>query len=181
MRLARLVGPGLEQGRLVSARTLYDIYVPNGPVAKVRVAQYSNLDSAVEEVKRMMRQDPTRAVRLEVIPPEHQDPDAGPAPVRPYTYGRRLPSVVNDVTLIASWEAQHGASGEPNPFETLVQKATQEHMRVVEQACEEALQGGEYGVRVDIYPGRTEAHVDPTVPYGTLKEHQHLVDPRSAL
>lgn len=171
----------------MSARTRYDIYVPNGPVAKVRVAQYSQFDAAVEEVRRMMRQDPTRAVRLEVIPPEHQDPDAGPAPVRPYTYGRRLiekhdqPRSVSEVALVTSWEREHGASGEPNPFETLVRKMTQEHHTVVERACEEALQGGEYGVRVDVYPGRTEARVDPTVPYGTLKEHQHLIDPRSAL
>lgn len=166
----------------MSARTRYDIYVPNGPVAKVRVAQYSQFDAAVEEVKRMMRQDPTRAVRLEVIPPEHQEPASGPSTVRPYIYGNRpalAPTrAVSDLLLASSWERERGDSGDPNPFETLVQKATQEHMRVVEQACEEALQGGEYGVRVDIYPGRTEAHVDPTVPYGTLKEHQHLVDPR---
>src|SRR3546814_13726362 len=99
----------------------------------------------------MMRQDPARAVRLEIIPPEHQEPASVPSTVRPYIYGNR-PEIassraVSDVVLATSWERERGDSGEPNPFETLVQKATQEHMRVVEQACEQALQGGEYGVR----------------------------------
>lgn len=162
----------------MSARTLYDIYVPHGPVAKVRVAQYSNLDSAVEEVKRMMRQDPQRAVRLEVIPPEHQEPGGRPTPVRPYVYGHRVQRVVEETALVAQWESEHGDTGRPNPFETLTQKTTEMHNLVVERACEAALQGGRYGVRVDVYPGRTAAYVDPTVPYGTLKEHQHLTDPR---
>lgn len=160
----------------MSARTLYDIYVPHGNT-KVRIAQYSNLDSAVEEIKRMMRQDPARSIRLEVIPPEHQEPVSGPAPVRPYIYGHRASRIVEETARAVSWDEQHGDTGRPNPFESLVQKMTQEHLRVVETACEQALQGGEYGVRVDVYPTRTEARVDPTVPYGTLQEHQHLTDP----
>src|SRR3546814_3928201 len=76
----------------------------------------------------MMRQDPTRAVRLEIIPPEHQEPASAPSTVRPYVYGNR-PEIassraVSDVVLATSWERERGDSGDPNPFETLVRKAT---------------------------------------------------------
>lgn len=185
-------------------RTLYDIYVPRNN-ANVRVARYTDMDAAVEEVKRMMRRDPEQPVRLEILPPACQQPPTDPAPVRPYVEGfaQRLSDAVADLSgakhrptsyrygdqprsqtemeLYASWEAQRGDTGEPNPFETMVQKVTQQHHDIVEKACEEALQGGEYGVRIDIYPGRTEARVDPTVPYGRTVEHQHIIDPWSAL
>lgn len=41
-----------------------------------------------------------------------------------------------------------------------------EHYRALEQACEEALQGGEHGVLVDWK--RNIYQVDPRVPYGRI-------------
>lgn len=144
----------------MSKKTVYDIYVPIGRLSGTRVARYSDLDAAVEEVKRMQRQDPARAIRLEVIPTldEAHDDDLGER-------------------LAASWWQRNGTSRGPNPFETLVQKRTDEHHATVEKAAEAALQGGQHGVRVDVYPTRTQALVDPAVPYGCRVEHQHSIDP----
>lgn len=204
----------------MSAKTVYDIYVPTGRNSGARVARYSDLDAAVEEVKRMQRQQPARAIRLEVIPPEHQEPPKpddfeqrlmealrtplGNAKERKAlniqvsraidqmgrdlvageaTDSRTLRSTgemgqaVDEAVLAASWEAERGDTGEPNPYLTLLQKRTDAHHAAVERAAEKALQGGQYGVRVDVYPTRTEARVDPTVPYGHSVEHQHLTDP----
>jgi len=136
----------------VSAVTIFRIHlVTSGPLgSRSKDSEYSNLDSAVERVKWLMRRYPGCRVTLDVVPP---------------------------VSPLSSWEREHGED-EPNPFLTLAQKRTDEHHRVVEQAAEEALQGGEYGVRVDVYPTRTVARVDPTVPYGCKVEHQHLTDPQ---
>lgn len=97
-------------------------------------------------------------------------------PKEPYRYGDQ-PRSRTEMDLYVSWERQRGHTGENNPFETLVQKRSKQHVEAVERAAEEALQGGEYGIRVDVYPFRTEARVDPTVPYGTSMEHQHMTDP----
>lgn len=52
----------------------------------------------------------------------------------------------------------------------LVGARVAEHHRVVEEACEAALQGGVCGVRVEWDAASTVATVDPDVPYGVIHE-----------
>ena len=44
--------------------------------------------------------------------------------------------------------------------------------RHIDEVCLRAREAG-HGVRVDRYPSRTVAVVDPTIPTGELHEHQH--------
>ena len=183
----------------MSAVTIFRIHlVTSGPLgSRSKDSEYSNLDSAVERVKWLMRRYPGCRVTLDVVPPvqQHKPDDfeqrlteALRTPLGTPAEQSRLAArtsyqigdmgrAIDEAALISSWEREHGED-EPNPFLTLAQKRTDEHHRVVEQAAEEALQGGEYGVRVDVYPTRTVARVDPTVPYGCKVEHQHLTDPQ---
>ena len=184
----------------MSAVTVFRIHlVTSGPLgSRSKDSEYSNLDSAVERVKWLMRRYPGCRVTLDVVPPvqQHKPDDfeqrlteALRTPLGTPAEQSRLAArtsyaigemgrTIDDAALAASWEAERGDSGEPNPYLTLLQKRTDQHHAVVERAAEEALQGGEYGVRVDVYPTRTEARVDPTVPYGCKVEHQHLTDPQ---
>lgn len=148
-------------------------------------SEFTDLEAAAQHVAWLMRHDPRARITLDVIPPVGPVPRAptvtgrtpAPPPMQAYRYPGQ-PRALSEMALWTSWERERGHTGEPNPFETLVQKRSQAHHDVVERACEEALQGGEYGVRVDVYPTRTVAYVDPTVPYGHSVEHQHLTDPQ---
>lgn len=53
----------------------------------------------------------------------------------------------------------------------LVSARYAEHTRVIEQACEAALQRGTCGVRVEWDVHNTIATVDPDVPYGHIHEY----------
>lgn len=132
-------------------------------------SEFTALEAAAAHVAWLMRHNPRERITLDVVPPVR----VPSSPVRPDTV-----LAAQEAALVASWERERGDSGEANPFLTLVQKRTQQHHDAVERACEAALQGGQYGVRVDVYPTRTEARVDPTVPYGRSVEHQHLTDPQ---
>lgn len=55
-------------------------------------------------------------------------------------------------------------------IDALVRERIRRHHEVVEQACEAALQGGLYGVRVERTAERTTAWADPDVPYGQIWE-----------
>jgi hypothetical protein len=200
--------------------TVFRIHLVKGERRDVE-SEFTDLDSAVEHVKWLMRHEPGRRVTLDVIPPVGAVP-APPAPAPADDFEERLlealrtplgtpaqqaatslrveqaisemsgdlhqpkapyrypgqPRALSEMELHLSWERERGHTGEPNPFETLVQKRSQQHVDAVEKAAEQALQGGEYGVRVDVYPFRTEARVDPTVPYGHSVEHQHMTDPQ---
>lgn len=178
--------------------TVFRIHLVKGERRDVE-SEFTNLDAAVEHVKWLMRHEPGRRVTLDVIPPVGAVP-APPAPAPADDFEERLTAAIADLSgdlrqptapyrypgqgrtpsemaLYASWERERGHTGENNPFETLVQKRSQQHADAVEKAAEQALQGGQYGVRVDVYPFRTEARVDPTVPYGRSVEHQHMTDP----
>lgn len=198
--------------------TVFRIHLVKGQRRDVE-SEFTDLDSAVEHVKWLMRHEPGRRVTLDVIPPTGavpappapapaddfeqrllealRTPLGGPAqqaaleartsaviadlagkmPTPPYRYPGQ-PRIPNEMALYSSWERERGHTGENNPFKTLVQKRSQQHVDAVEKAAEQALQGGQYGIRVDVYPFRTEARVDPTVPYGTSMEHQHMTDPQ---
>lgn len=179
----------------MSAVTIFRIHLTKDG-SRGKDSEYSNLDSAVERVKWLMRRYPGCRVTLDVVPPVQQrKPDDFEqrlqealriplgTPAEQATLAVRTSYAIGDMgkaideaVLISSWERDHGED-EPNPFLTLAQKRTDAHHAVVERAAEEALQGGQYGVRVDVYPTRTVAAVDPTVPYGCKVEHQHLTDP----
>lgn len=179
--------------------TVFRIHLVKGERRDVE-SEFTDLEAAVEHVRWLMRHDPGRRVTLDVIPPVGAVP-APPVPAPADDFEQRLTAAIADLSgdlhqptapyrypgqtralsemeLHLSWERERGHTGEPNPFETLVQKRSQQHADAVEKAAEQALQGGEYGVRVDVYPFRTEARVDPTVPYGTSVEHQHMTDPQ---
>lgn len=179
--------------------TVFRIHLVKGERRDVE-SEFTDLEAAVEHVRWLMRHDPGRRVTLDVIPPVGAVP-APPVPAPADDFEQRLTAAIADLSgdlheskapyrypgqtralsemeLHLSWERERGHTGEPNPFETLVQKRSQQHHDAVEKAAEQALQGGEYGVRVDVYPFRTEARVDPTVPYGTSVEHQHMTDPQ---
>lgn len=56
---------------------------------------------------------------------------------------------------------------------TYVTEAMRRNRAVIETACEQALQSGVCGVRVDHHlDGSVTAQVDPTVPYGEIHEHR---------
>lgn len=179
--------------------TVFRIHLVKGERRDVE-SEFTDLDSAVEHVKWLMRNEPGRRVTLDVIPPTGAVP-APPVPAPADDFEERLTAAIADLSgdlhqpkepyrypgqgrtqgemaMYASWERERGHTGENNPFETLVQKRSQQHADAVEKAAEQALQGGQYGVRVDVYPFRTEARVDPTVPYGRSVEHQHMTDPQ---
>ena len=187
--------------------TVFRIHLVKGDRRHVE-SEFTDLEAAVEHVRWLMRHNPAQRVTLDVIPPMGALPAPPvPAPVDDFQErltaaigdlsgdisptGRlrhttnlqsyRYPGqgrTQSDMALYASWERERGHTGENNPFETLVQKRSQQHVDAVEKAAEQALQGGEYGIRVDVYPFRTEARVDPTVPYGRSVEHQHMTDPQ---
>ncbi|GAA1138507.1 hypothetical protein [Nocardioides aquiterrae] len=54
----------------------------------------------------------------------------------------------------------------------MARKQAELNQAAIEQACEAALQGGEYGVRMVRHSdGTVTARVDPGVPYGTIHEY----------
>jgi hypothetical protein len=62
--------------------------------------------------------------------------------------------------------------------DALVAERMRRHAATVEAACEAAVQGGRYGVKVEWNAEQTTAWVDPAVPYGEI--HERVIPPGSS-
>lgn len=80
---------------------------------------------------------------------------------------------------MSDWEARLSARMRQRDAELdrMVADAAVVRAAAIERACEAAIAGGRYGVRVTNEPdGTTTVAVDPAVPYGFIYDHEMICD-----